>query len=616
MSGLGILGNRTASADSGGDERGLGRSGREVLSAAVRGTMKWHGWGAEGQAFDPVGRPNLWPYAKAHLGIRETQPVSRPVDAVSIELPAARKHPAFIAEIERALGPDRWSDAHMDRLVHAYGKSTRDLWRARHGHVAFAPDYVLFPETEEQIVAILEAADRHDVAVVPFGGGSNVAGCLEMHVRDGRTVATVNLRRYNRVLAIDSRSGTVRVQSGILGPDLEAALNAEGLTLGHIPDSFPFSTLGGWIATRSSGMLSDGYGNIEDMVLSLRMATPSGFVATRDVPHASNGPDAKRLCIGSEGALGIITEVTLCVREVPPRRAFYGYLFPDFAAGLEAMRACSRAGERPALARLNDPAKTQLSAAFQRKPGAVKRAVARGFKWWLRTVRGLDLDKACLMIAAFEGDSATLNARRRRIERLYHRHGAVSLGRSPGESFAEGKFDFPYIRDFLMDYDVLVDVAETATVWSEIPALYEAGMGAFSQALGEGGRHAWVGCHVSHSYPAGASVYFSLAMTCRRDAEGGVDPWAELEHFVAAKHTALDFFAARGATLSHHHAVGYEHLPWLKQESPVGAGTLVDAVKASLDPNGVMNPGKLSGRTWRKQEVAGRDPAALPPAAE
>lgn len=607
------MSTKTASADSDLNARD---AGREVLSAGVRGVMKWYGWGAEGQAFDPIGRPNLWPYAKAHLGISEAQPVSRPVDACSIELPAARAHPAFIAEIEAALGADRWSAARMDRLVHAYGKSTRDLWRARHGHIAFAPDYVLFPDTEEQIVAILKAADRHGVAVVPFGGGSNVAGCLEMHVRDGRTVATVNLRRYNRVLAVDKRSGAARVQAGILGPDLEAALAAEGLTLGHIPDSFPFSTLGGWIATRSSGMLSDGYGNVEDMVLSLRMATPAGFVTTRDAPHAASGPDPKRLCIGSEGALGIITEVTLCVREAPQRRAFHGYLFPDFASGLEAMRACMRAGERPALARLNDPAKTQLSAAFQRKPGALKRAVARGFKWWLSHIRGLDLDQACLMIAAFEGDPATLEARRARVERIYRRHGAVALGRSPGESFAEGKFDFPYIRDFLMDYDVLVDVAETATVWSEIPALYEAGMRTFREALGEGGRHAWVGCHVSHSYPAGASVYFSLAMTCARDADGRVEPWGELERFVAAKHAALDLFAARGATLSHHHAVGYEHLPWLATESPVGPGTVVDAVKATLDPNGVMNPGKLSGRAWSKAQVAGRDPAVLPPAAE
>lgn len=578
--------------------------------------MKWYGWGAEGQGFDPAGRPGLWPYASRHLGIGEDQTPTRPVDAASIVLPGQRPNPAFAREIAAALGPGLWSEAPTDRLVHAYGKSTRDLWRARHGHIASAPDYVLFPETEEQIVAILRAADRCGVVVIPFGGGSNVAGCLEAHVRDGRSVASVNLRRCNRVLAVDKVSGTARVQPGILGPDLEAALAAEGLTLGHFPDSFPYSTLGGWIATRSSGMLSDGYGNVEDMVLSLRMATPSGFVVTRDAPHASSGPDPKRLCIGSEGTLGIITEVTVCVRPAPARREFRGYLFPDFASGLEALRDGRREGVSPVLSRLNDPGKTQLSAAFQRRPGPLKAAVARGFKWWLRRVRGLDLDRACLLIAAYEGEPRVLAASRRAAEAVWRRHGAVALGRGPGESFAEGKFDFPYIRDFLMDYDVLVDVAETSTVWSGIPALYEDGMRTFREALGADGRRAWVGCHVSHSYAAGASVYFSLAMSCRRGPDGRVDPWAELERFIAAKHAGLDRFAAHGATLSHHHAVGYEHLPWLAGECPVGPGTLVDAVKAALDPNGVMNPGKLTGRPWSRAQVAGRDPAPPPLAAE
>lgn len=588
---------------------GLGGS----RTAGVPGTMKWYGWGAEGQAFDAVGRPGLWPYAKAHLGLTESQPRNVPVQVDQIALPPAVDNPRFLAIVDGIVGADRWSRAPMDRLLHAYGRSTRDLWRLRHGRVTYAPDCVLFPDNEDQIVAILRAADQCGVVLVPFGGGSNVAGCLEIHRPDSRMVAAINLRGYNRVLAIDKESGTARVEAGILGPDLEMALNAEGLTLGHVPDSFPYSTLGGWVATRSSGMLSDSYGNIEDMVLSLRMAAPAGIVTTRDVPHASNGPDAKRLCIGSEGALGIITEITVCVREMPPRREFRGYLFPDFPAGVEAMRDCRRLGATPALTRLNDPDKTQLSAAFRRKTAGVQDVVAHGFKWYLRRVRGMDLECACLLIAAFEGDRKSVAWQRRRVEKIYRRHGAIGLGRGPGEAFAEGKFDLPYIRDFLMDHNVIVDVSETSTVWNNVLPLYRSAMDTYRAALRRGGRKSWVGCHVSHSYTAGVSLYFSFAFACRVGADGKVDPSVELEHFLAAKRAGLDCFAASGATLSHHHAVGYEHLPWLVEESPVAGGTVLDAIKARLDPHGIMNPGKLLGGFSHEDLAAGPGTRPSPP---
>jgi alkyldihydroxyacetonephosphate synthase len=569
---------------------------RDCVSALVPGTMKWYGWGAEGHDFDPVGRPGLWPYAKTHLGLSDARFHRRLVSPVDIALPPLHGHPGFLAELRTIVGPERCSQSHMDRLLHAFGKSTRDLWRLRHGRVTYAPDCVAFPETEEEIVALLRAADRHDVAVIPFGGGSNVAGCLELREPGERFVVAVNLRRYNRVLAIDTVSGTVRAQAGILGPDLESALTPHGLTLGHFPDSFPYSTLGGWIATRSSGMFSDGYGNAEDMVLSLRMATPAGLVETRDVPHASNGPDAKRLCIGSEGTLGIVTEVTMSVRAAPERREFRGYLFPDFAAGIEAMRVCTRAGAMPALTRLNDVDRTHLSAAFRRGGAWLEGLLTRGFKTYLRIARKRDLATTCLLIAAFDGDAATVAWQRKRAEAIYRRHGGIGIGRGAGDAFAEGKFDFPYIRDFLIDYDVIVDVSETSTVWSNVVPLYEAGMATYRDALGRGGRPYWVGCHVSHSYPAGTSLYFSFAFAARADADGRVEPWAELAHFDAVKRAGLDCFAAHRATLSHHHAVGNDHLAWLHAESPVAGGTTVDAVKAALDPHGIMNPGKLTAK--------------------
>jgi alkyldihydroxyacetonephosphate synthase len=563
-------------------------------AASLPGTMRWYGWGVESEAFDGAGRPNLWPYVSAQLGISDRQSRNRPVPADEISLPAPVDNPQFLAALGGSLGTAQVSRSHMDRLLHAYGKSTRDLWRMRHGRVTYAPDCVLFPESEEQILAIVRAADQCGVALIPFGGGSNVAGCLEVHQPERRMIAAVNLRRLNRVLSIDRASCVARVQAGILGPDLEAALAAQGLTIGHFPDSFLYSTLGGWVATRSSGMFSDRYGNIEDMVLAVRMATPAGLIASRAVPHASNGPDVKRVCIGSEGTLGIITEVTLSVREAPAEREFRGYLFPDFESGVEALRECVRGGAAPALSRLHDPYRTRLSAAFRPKGSRTQDIVGAAFKTYLRRVRGMDLGQACLLIVGFEGNRRSCRMRRAAAEEIYRRYGAVSLGRGPGEAFAEGKFNFPYVRDFLMDYGAIADVGETSTVWSNILPLYRAATSAYRDALGRGGRKFWVGCHISHTYAAGASLYFTYAVAGKAGPEGQVDPWAELDHYLAAKQAGLASFSEHGATFSHHHAVGYEHLPWLLRENALAGTTVVDALKQSLDPNRIMNPGKLT----------------------
>lgn len=563
--------------------------------ATLPGTMRWDGWGEAGRMFDPGDRPYIWPYVARHLDITPDWPRTPAVDAAALRPPAGRLTPALRAGLAEILPADRWSEADMDRILRAYGKSTRDLWRLRHGRIDYAPDAVVVPVTEEETAAVIALAGRLGAVIIPFGGGSNVAGCLESVAPDGRPVISADLRAMNRVLAVDTVSGLARVQPGILGPDLEAALNEVGMTLGHFPDSFPFSTLGGWVATRSSGMMSDAYGNIEDMVVALRMVTPTGLIATRAVPHASNGPDANRLCIGSEGGLGIITELTMRIRPLPAHREFRGYLFPTFADGLAALKDCAQAGVSPILSRLNDPGKTQLSAAFRPRDSAGKHLLGKLFKAWLKKGRGFDMEQACLLVAAYQGDAAQVRRGRAAAEGIYHRHGAARLGRGPGESFAAGKYDFPYIRDFLLARGVICDVAETSTSWGGMADLYGRGMSEISRALRRDGRPAWLGCHVSHTYPAGASVYFSYAFRCAVDQNGRYDPQAELAYYAAVKKASLECFAAVGATLSHHHAVGYEHLPWLVDESHVGDDTLMDRVKTTFDPQAVMNPERLRG---------------------
>ncbi len=568
-------------------------SGR-CLSDTVPGAMRWYGWGTEAMAFDPADRPGLWPYAATQLGIDASLPRWIPVDPKQIVLPKPRRNAGFVSWLRMAFGPDAWSDAAEDRLRHATGRSTADIWHLRLGLIGAAPDCVVFPANETDILGLIDAAQRFGVVLIPFGGGSNVAGCLDPTDRRSRMIISVDLRRMNRVLEIDVISGLVRVEPGILGPALEAALEQAGLTLGHFPDSFLFSTLGGWVATRSSGMLSDGYGNIEDMVTGVQIVTPVGVLETRPIPHASNGPDVKRLVIGSEGTLGIITALTMRVRLRPARRQFRGYLFPEFEAGIEALSEAARRGVSPVMSRLNDPAKTQLSAAFrQHNSGGFIASAERLAKLALSHLKRFDLAKAALMIGCFEGDAAQVRAQRVAAERVWRRYGAVGLGQGPGRSMENSKFDLPYVRDFLMDYNVVVDVAETCLRWKDMQSTYRLVAARARKALTEGDRQAWLGCHVSHCYSSGASLYFTFAFRCRAGSDGRIDRAAELAHYRHVKTVLLDSFAECGATLSHHHAVGRDHLPWLRAETAIGNVMPVAALKAAIDPDAVMNPGKL-----------------------
>jgi alkyldihydroxyacetonephosphate synthase len=409
----------------------------------------------------------------------------------------------------------------------------------------------------------------------------------------------VDMRRMNRLLALDRDSETARFQAGVLGPQLERELNGHGYTLGHFPDSFLFSTLGGWVATRSAGMQSDRYGKIEDMVLAVRMVTPAGTIETRQVPKASNGIDVRGFCIGSEGTLGIITEVLLPVHRIAERRATFGYLFPDFTSGTAAMRACQRQGCVPVLARLNDIHKTGLSFAFRSRSSTIKRSLSTVFKAYIRHVRRFDPNRACLMLTGFEGTRDVFERDRAAVEAIYRQHGAIGLGGEPGRAFEKGKYDFPYLRDFLLDRRIVSDVSETAAVWSRLPEVYETTRRAIEQAIAREGVSGWVGCHISHTYHSGASLYFTFAFPgSSRDAD-------VLPQYLRVKKAAEDAFIASGATLSHHHAVGYEHLPWLERDISAAGMVGLRALKQGLDRDDVMNPGKLgAGLTFAEWGLA------------
>ncbi|HBT22369.1 MAG TPA: FAD-binding oxidoreductase [Verrucomicrobiales bacterium] len=546
--------------------------------------MKWWGWGHEDVTFDDSTKPELWPYLKRELGVDEIR-WEKPVAFEDITLPEQKNNEAFLAAIGAGLGEGQVVDDKKSRMVHAAGKSFRDLWLMRHGQVQFAPDCVVYPDTEEDVALVVRAAHEHGVVLVPFGGGSNIAGCLVPSDRGGRMVVSLDMCRMHRVLEVDRYSLTARIQPGVYGQHLEDQLAEHGVTLGHFPDSFLHSTLGGWVATRSAGMQSDIYGKIEDMVISLRMVTPSGTIITRTVPKSSNGIDIKHLCIGSEGILGVITEVVVQVHHKPEKEDWYGWLFPDFKSGLDAIHECHRGDCMPTVTRLNDPKKTALSFAFKHPKTGIKDKIAKAFKWYIGNVKKIDFNQCCLMVVKYEGTPQAFNRIKNRVTAIYKKHRGVCLGAEPGRSFAKVKFDFPHLRDYVMDRSIMADVSETATTWDNLRTLHESGLADVEQAIKDTGVDAWVGCHLSHSYRTGASLYFTFGCLQR---EG-----REIEQYLYVKKAAEDAFMKNGGTLSHHHAVGTEHLPWVEEDlSPTGLKA-VKALKAGLDPNDIMNPGKI-----------------------
>jgi alkyldihydroxyacetonephosphate synthase len=539
--------------------------------------MKWWGWGDEGVAFTHEDKPALGPFLREMLGLDVAQRTSRPPDFGKLDVP----EPNLAFALENA------STDPLDRVVHARGKSLRDLVKHRREEVGRIPDVVVRPQDEAQVETVMQAALEHDAVLIPFGGGTSISGSLEAPAAERRTVISLDTTQLRRVLAIDAPSNLARIQAGAFGPDLERQLNAQGWTLGHFPDSFTHSTLGGWIATRSSGMQSDRYGDISDLVRALRVVTPTGVLATRPVPHTSTGPSVREMVLGSEGRLGVITEATVQVRRVPEKRQILGYLFPTWADGLAAMQDIAASEAAPSVTRVSDAYETAFSFATRKHPTPLDRVKSKALTTFLEKRRGYDLASMCLSFIGYEGSSRHVAAQRKEVGRIAGRHGGLCIGASPGELYDQKKFDTPYIRDFLLDRGALADVSETAAPWSRLNAVYDAVMASAHGAFDEVGARGYVMCHLSHSYHAGACLYFTFGLmpNPRRD---------DLAQYDVVKSAIQQAFIDSGATLSHHHAVGTEHAQWLEQDISGPGVAMLRALFSGVDPGANLNPGKIA----------------------
>jgi alkyldihydroxyacetonephosphate synthase len=482
-----------------------------------------------------------------------------PLDEVTLPEPALDG--ALLADLRARLGEEHVRTDHKTRVRHTRGKSTPDLLRMRGGDASDAPDAVLLPADHDQVQDLVCWCSEHRVALVPFGGGTSVVGGLAAD-RDGFAgVVALDLSRLTRLVDVDPESHTAVLEAGLLGPEAEALLAEHGMTLGHFPQSFEYASIGGFAATRSSGQASAGFGRFDSLVVGLRVATPLGTLELGSAPANAAGPDLRQLVLGSEGAFGVITSVTVRVRPVPRVRVYESWRFETFTDGAAALRTLTQERIAPTVLRLSDEAETAINLA---DPDTVGGENAGG----------------CLLVAGFEGTEEYVERARAVVTEKLTGLGGRPLGEQGGEAWARGRFHGPYLRDSLLDVGVLVETLETATFWSNLSTLYAGVKAALTAAL----ENAIVLCHISHVYETGASLYFTVA------AKQADDPLAQ---WAVAKSAASDAMIAAGATITHHHAVGRDHLPWFAREvGPVGV-EMLRAVKQRIDPAGVLNPGIL-----------------------
>jgi len=547
-----------------------------VPQPAAGGTSEC-GWGWGGGNARPRLSAGARDLLRRALGVASD---SAPAVALEqVEVPTSALPGRARERLSEAVGEEHVGESHRARVAHAAGQSYEDLVRLRAGDGRGAPDAVVAPGSRDQVAAALAVCRQEEVAVVPFGGGTSVVGGVEPGRGRFAAVVSLDLGRLDRLVALDERSLTATFEAGISGRRAEALLDGRGLTLGHFPQSFEHATIGGYLATRSAGQASTGYGRIDDLVLGLRCATPAGELRLDPVPASAAGPSLLELLVGSEGALGVITEATLAIRPRPAKRRYEGFSFASFEAGAEALRALAQSGAAPDVIRLSDDDETALALAQAAADGGL---AARGLRRYLR-LRGQR--RPCLAIVGWEDAEPEASRRRARSARLLRAAGGLALGSRPGHAWARERFDGPYLRDDLLDAGILVETLETATTWDRLAGLHRSVRAALTDALAVRGTTPLVGCHVSHVYRSGASLYFTVLARQERGAE--------LEQWRAAKAAASDAIVVGGGTITHHHAVGSVHLPWLSAEVGELGVEALRAIKARLDPTGIMNPGKL-----------------------
>lgn len=582
---------------------------KSVIPKKRQELLKWNGWGYQDSRFIvkngivwftgqryPIGDLELPHFTE---WVKDTLDVDlykvRPAQPIPDSWPEPRlSYPQIIPLLTDVVGVDGVSVEGLDRLYRAHGHTLHDIYTLREMPTEFPriPDVVVWPTCHQHCLKLVEIANAHNLVLLPFGGGTAVSGAVECPRHETRTIISVDTSQMNRILWLDRDNLVARCQSGIVGQDLERELAALGFTSGHEPDSYEFSSLGGWVATRASGMKKNTYGNIEDLVVHVRMITGCGDVLERGhgaaAPRISCGPDPMQTVLGSEGSLGIITEVTLKVRPLPKVRRYGSVVFPDFAAGVACMRQVALERCQPASIRLMDNEQFRFGQSLKGKGGRFATMLDKLKLFYLSQVKGFDPLSMCVMTLLHEGDSnATVSASEQRINAIAARHGGIPAGESNGLRGYMLTFVIAYIRDLAMEYYVVAESFETSVPWDRTLALCS---NVKRRVLDECKKRSCVApficCRVTQTYDAGCVVYFYFAFNYRNQRRP-VEVYEEIEAM------ARDEIIACGGSISHHHGVGKVRKRWYEGTVSVPGARLYRAAKQALDPNNVFATANL-----------------------
>jgi len=526
---------------------------------------RWNGWGDDTLAY-PL------PAAAARFLERLVGRGTPPRDAT-------------LADVMAALPPSRLpahplvSHAPDVRVRHARGQSLPDWIALRSGRVGAFPDGVAYPTTDAEVRDLLGFAAAVGAQIIPYGGGTSVVG--HINPQSGPApVLTMDMSRMNRLRRFDETNHLATFGAGVSGPDLEAQLRARGYTLGHFPQSFEYSTLGGWIATRSSGQQSLGYGRIEQLFAGGRLEAPAGTLVLPCFPASSAGPDLREMVLGSEGRMGILTEATVRVTCLPEREDFHAVFFPTWERGLAAVRQIVQAQLPLSMLRLSTAAETEMTltmAGHQQIVGALERLLA---------ARGVGGGK-CMLMIGISGSNALVRLARRAALDIAGKHGGVHIGRAMGRQWVKSRFRAPYLRNLLWEMGYAVDTVETAVKWTRLPAMVDTIGTALRTGLADRDERVHAFTHLSHSYPSGSSVYTTYVYRVAPDPDETLSRWQAL------KAAASQAIVAHGGTISHQHGVGVDHLPYLACEKGDLGLAAIRALCERFDPQELLNSGKL-----------------------
>ncbi|KAK3106229.1 hypothetical protein FSP39_015666 [Pinctada imbricata] len=567
--------------------------------------LKWNGWGYRDSKFflNKDGQVELsgeryrlsgqtlpllkdWMMATVGISLDHKTPAQPELTAKDISAPIINE--AFVSELRQT--SITFTDDCQDRLFRAHGHTLHEIFVLREGHFKRIPDLVVWPSCHDEVVKLVDLAKKHNVVIIPFGGGTSVSGALECPQEETRTIVSLDTSQMNKILWIDEKNLTVHCESGIIGQDLERRLSEKGLCTGHEPDSMEFSSLGGWVATRASGMKKNIYGNIEDLVVHIKFVTPRGVMEKScQVPRMSSGPDIHHFMMGSEGTLGVVTEVTLKVRPLPPCKKYGSIVFPEFENGVNCLREIAKQRCAPASIRLMDNQQFQFGHALKPESKSLFNSFVEGIKkFYVTKLKGFDPQKLSVATLLFEGTKEEVAAQEKRVYEIAAQFGGLAAGADNGERGYMLTFVIAYLRDLGFEYYIVAESFETSVPWDRCLDLCKNVKDRLHKECKERGVQfpPYITCRVTQTYDAGACVYFYFGFNYRGISKP-VQMYEDIEN--AAREEIL----ANGGSISHHHGVGKIRKQYLKKTvGDVGLGTM-RAIKKFIDPDNIFGNNNL-----------------------